>query len=83
MEMRWYLATMSDGLFIINRPPRPSTDDQVHDRDDGPDLVLNVSGVDPQLAREIVDAHNLSLAIAAPWPVEGLKPSRQAAIDDR
>ncbi len=59
---KWYLGSMNDGLFIINQPPRPSTDEQFHEREDGPSMVLNVSGIDPQLAYEIVSAHNLSLA---------------------
>lgn len=60
---KWYLASMNDGLFIINQPPRPSTDEQFHDRADGPGMVINVSGMDPQLANEIVAAHNLSLML--------------------
>ena len=60
---KWYLGSMNDGLFIINQPPRPSTDEQFHEREDGPSMVLNVSGIDPQLAYEIVLAHNLSLAL--------------------
>lgn len=62
---KWYLGSMNDGLFIINQPPRPSTDEQFHEREDGPSMVLNVSGIDPQLAYEIVSAHNLSLALAS------------------
>lgn len=62
---KWYLGSMNDGLFIINMPPRPSTDDQFHERDDGPSMVINVSGMDPQLAYEIVSAHNLSLLLPA------------------
>jgi hypothetical protein len=58
---RWYLGSMNDGLFIINTPPRPSTDDQFHERTDGPTVVLNVNGLPQARAQEIVDAHNAAL----------------------
>jgi len=54
---RWYLASKNDGLFIINAPPHPSTDDIDHDCD-GPDLVLNVTELPEAKARAIVGAHN-------------------------
>lgn len=27
----WFIGAQNDGLFIIDKPPRPSTDDPVHD----------------------------------------------------
>lgn len=33
MKERWYVGAQNDALFIINRPPRPSNDDVVPDRD--------------------------------------------------
>jgi len=57
----WYLGSMNDGLFIIDMPPRPSTDDQFHDRNDGPGMVLNVSELPREKAQAIVDAHNAPL----------------------
>ena len=55
---RWYLGSMNDGLFIIDAPPRPSTDDVFHDRTNGPSLVLNVVALTSEQAQAIVDAHN-------------------------
>lgn len=55
---RWYLGSMNDGLFIINKPPRPSNDHPSHDRTDGPSLVLNVTDLPHVKAQAIVDAHN-------------------------
>lgn len=59
---RWYLGSMNDGLFIIDMPPRPSTDDIWHDRPDGPGMVLNVTDLPHAKAQAIVDAHNASLS---------------------
>lgn len=59
---KWYLASKNDGLFIINAPPRPSTDDEVHDRADGPTMVVCVSGLDEARAASIVAAHNATLS---------------------
>jgi len=60
---RWYLGAMNDGLFIINAPPRPSTDDIWHDRPDGPTMFLNIDPLrgDMKKAQAIVDAHNAAL----------------------
>lgn len=60
--MRWYLGSLNDGLFIINTPPRPSHDHPCHDRPDGPDQVICVSGIPQAKAQEIVDAHNAGLS---------------------
>ena len=65
-SMRWHLASMNDGLFIINAPPRPSTDDVWHDRPDGPSVVLNVTDLPRDKAAEIVKAMNASQPPAAP-----------------
>lgn len=60
-EDHWYLGAMNDGLFIINRPPRPSTDYMMHDRPDGPSLVLNITDLPAAKATAVVDAHNATL----------------------
>lgn len=58
---RWYLGSLNDGLFIINRCPTPNaTDFPPHD-DYGPDVVLNVVALTEKQAQEIVDAHNATL----------------------
>jgi len=62
----WHLGAMNDGLFIINAPPRPSTDDIVHDREDGPTMILNVTDLPEAKAQAIVNAHNAAIhALAA------------------
>lgn len=58
---QWHLGAMNDGLFIIDRPPRPSTDDVWHERPDGPTLVLPVHGLPIHHAQSICNAHNASL----------------------
>lgn len=60
-EEDWHLGSMNDGLFIINCPPRPSTDDVYHERTDGPTLVLNVTDLPVKKAQAIVDAHNTAI----------------------
>ena len=67
---RWYLSSMNDGFFIINTPPRPSTEDVWHDRSDGPTLVIPIHEMDQKVAQKICDAHN-----AAP-------PARKRREDD-
>lgn len=57
----WHLGTMNDGLFIIDAVPRPSTDDVVHDRTDGPTLILNVTDLPHTKAEAIADAHNAAI----------------------
>jgi hypothetical protein len=54
----WYIGAMNDALFIINRPPRPSTDDIWPDRPDGPTLILKTYPLSAESVQEIVDAHN-------------------------
>lgn len=62
----WHLGAMNDGLFIIDAPPRPSTDDIVHDREDGPTMILNVTDLPEAKAQAIVNAHNAAIhALAA------------------
>jgi hypothetical protein len=58
----WHLGAMNDGLFIIDAPPRPSTDDIFPDREDGPTLILNVTDLPHAKAQAIVDAHNATLS---------------------
>lgn len=55
---KWFLGSMNDGLFIINQPPRPSTDDVWAERLDGPDMVLNVTELTLPKAQAVCDAHN-------------------------
>lgn len=56
---RWYLGSMNDGLFIINAPPRPSTDDIVFGQHQGhPTTVINVTELPLEKAQALVDAHN-------------------------
>lgn len=64
----WHLGSMNDGLFIIDTPPRPSTDEVHHDRKDGPTLVLNVTNLPHEKAQAIVDAHNRALRTGAATP---------------
>jgi len=57
----WYLGAMNDGLFIIDVPPRPSTDDLHHepaDYDRIPRFTLNCNGMRREQAEAIVAAHN-------------------------
>lgn len=64
-KRRWYLGSLNDGLFILDRRPSPSNDYPWHDRPDrpdGPDLVLNVCALSDERAQAIVDAHNAALA---------------------
>lgn len=58
----WYLGSLNDGLFIINTPPRPSTDEVWHDRPDGPTLVLNVVALEQEQSQAIVDVHNAEVS---------------------
>ena len=62
----WHLGAMNDGLFIIDAPPRPSTDDIVHDREDGPTMILNVTDLPEAKAQAIVNAHNAAIHALAP-----------------
>lgn len=59
---RWYLGSMNDGLFIINRPPRPSnTDCGPGDVADPPLLVIALGDLAGARAQQIVDAHNAAM----------------------
>lgn len=70
----WFVGSMNDGLFIINRPPRPSNDEVWHDRPDGPDLVLNVTDLPLEKAQAICDAHNAALSTLNPGDADGWCP---------
>lgn len=59
---RWYIGAMNDARFIIDTPPRPSTDDVWHDRPDGPTMVLRTYPLTEAEVQAIVDAHNATLA---------------------
>lgn len=54
----WHLASMNDGLFIIDTPPRPSNDNIWHERLNGPSVVLNVTELSLKKALVVVEAHN-------------------------
>lgn len=58
---KWYLGSMNDGLFIIDTPPRPCNDDMFFDREDGPNVVLNVTDLPLSKAMAIVEAHNMEV----------------------
>lgn len=54
---KWYLGAMNDGLFIIDRPPKPVPVDYLTAGD--PDLnVIVAMGNDKIRAKAIVAAHN-------------------------
>lgn len=57
----WHLGSMNDGLFIIDQPPRPSTDDVNADRHDGPEVVIPVHGLTVKQAQAVCDAHNAAI----------------------
>lgn len=59
MSNRWYLASKNSGLFIIDRPPRPSDDYENHNSE--PPMVLNVTRLTREQAEEIVAAHNAAI----------------------
>lgn len=74
---RWYLGAQNDGLFIIDTPPRPSNDDQWHDRPDGPSLVIPLGAMSREKAQAIVDAHNAAGGEAnAAW-LQGYEKGQQ------
>jgi hypothetical protein len=75
----WYLGSQNDGLFIIDKPPRPSNDDQWHDRPDGPSLVIPLGSTAKDKAQAIVDAHNAALRAATPPAPERL--SHETSIE--
>lgn len=54
---KWYIGAQNDAPFIINREPRPITDDPWHERPYGPTVVIAVDGL-PEVAHDIVEAHN-------------------------
>lgn len=56
---KWYVGAMNDALFLINTPPRPSTDDAWHERPDGPSMSIPVPGLTVAQAQAICDAHNV------------------------
>jgi hypothetical protein len=60
---RWYLGSQNDGLFILNKPPRPSNDHPVHEFREGisPTLVIPLGDLDIRHAQAIVDAHNATV----------------------
>jgi len=63
--MKWYVGAKNDGLFIIDKPPRPSNDDVV----DIPDVnvIATVSGNDRAASKRA------TLLAAAPTVTEALQ----------
>ena len=57
--MKWYLASMNDGLFITNVEPRPNASDSpIGYRLTGPEMIISVAALPQVQAQIIVDAHN-------------------------
>lgn len=63
---KWYLGLMNGGLFIMNKPPRPSNDSGPMENTNEPTLALPIHGLPINHAVSIVTAHNASLAYPAP-----------------
>lgn len=62
LRCRWYLASLNDGLFIIDRPPSPAGSDAPPGIvPDSPNVVLNVTGLPQVRAQQLVDEHNREL----------------------
>lgn len=58
----WHLASLNDGLFIIDQKPRPAgTDIPVGMGRMNPSVVLNVTDLPQAKAQAIVDAHNAAI----------------------
>jgi hypothetical protein len=57
---RWYIGAQNDGLFIIDAPPRPSTDDAHHGRVVG--VITPLGDLSRDTAQAICDAHNATLS---------------------
>lgn len=61
---KWYVATMNDGIFIINQKPHPVPVDYVNPNASGPSLVISMrsgSRCAEEIAERIVAAHNAEL----------------------
>lgn len=61
MRELWYLATMNDGLFVINRKPQPAPVDFVNTSLESPEIVIPLPGNDRQtqtVAELLIAAHN-------------------------
>lgn len=53
---KWYLGAQNDGLFIIDRPPHSSNDNQMHDAD--VNCILPVPNGARDFAEAVIKAHN-------------------------
>jgi hypothetical protein len=61
MSEQWYLGTMNDALFIIDKPPSPAPDDTgPWNNLDGPNPIS--AAIDDHNGELIVKAHNTSVA---------------------
>lgn len=72
----WYLATMNDGLFIVNRKPQPAPIDVTNTSLTSPEIVIPLPGNDrftQRVAEIIVAVHNAEIQkhCTAPVPAAG------------
>lgn len=58
---KWYLGSLNDGLFIVNKKPQADTDYVNDQSGTAPDVALNVVKLSREQAQAIVDAHNATL----------------------
>jgi hypothetical protein len=61
---KWYVATMNDGIFIINTKPHPAPVDYVNPNAPEPTMVISMrsgSREAEELAQQIVNAHNAEI----------------------
>jgi hypothetical protein len=61
---KWYVATMNDGIFIINQKPHPAPVDHINPNAPGPSLIISMrsgSREAEEIAEQIVSAHNADL----------------------
>lgn len=65
---KWYVATMNDCIFIVNRKPRPAPVDHVNPNTPAPGVVISMrsgSREVQRIAEEITEAHNATVAALA------------------
>lgn len=57
---RWYVGTMNDGYFVIDKPPQPAPVDYVCTMDHDVNVIA-VCGSNKQVAELLVSEHNARL----------------------
>lgn len=65
MSELWYLATMNDGLAIVNVKPAPAPIDEVNPNRPAPSLIIALKHNDratQEVAEEIVREHNAAMS---------------------